>query len=126
MQTFRELRVWQRSHDLVLDIYKMTVKFPQEEKFGLISQLRRSISSVPTNIVEGFKRKGKKDFCHFLNLAESSLEETKYHLILSKDLDYICSETYAALNSKCEEIGRMLSRLQQKLNEKHKEESRST
>jgi four helix bundle protein len=77
MKTFKELKVWEKSHNLVLNIYKLTQKFPSEEKFGLVSQLRRSASSVPTNIAEGFKRNSLKDYLHFLNLSESSLEETK-------------------------------------------------
>jgi hypothetical protein len=62
LKTFRDLKVWGKSHDLVLAIYKITKKFPGEEKFGLVSQLRRSASSIPSNIVEGFKRKSRKDF----------------------------------------------------------------
>jgi len=116
METFKGLVVWQKSHNLVLEIYNITKKFPDEERFGLVSQLRRAIASVPTNIVEGFKRKGKREFSHFLNLADSSLEETKYHLILCKDLNYLENNKYLNLNLKCEEIGRMLSGLQKKIN----------
>ena len=67
MKTFKDLKVWQKAHMLVLEIYKITRNFPNEEKFGLTSQLRRSASSVPANIVEGFKRKSKRDYSHFLN-----------------------------------------------------------
>ena len=116
MKSFRELKVWNKSHILVLSIYKTTKLFPNEEKFGLTSQIRRSAASIPTNIVEGFKRKSNKDFIHFLNLADASLEETKYHLILSKDLDYIDCTTYNDLMEKCDEIGKMLFGLQKKLN----------
>ena len=76
-KTFRDLRVWQKSHDLTLKIYKITKYFPSEEKFGIVSQLRRAASSVPTNIVEGYKRKSSKEYSYFLNVAASSLEETK-------------------------------------------------
>jgi four helix bundle protein len=89
MKTFKDLKVWQKAHSLTLDIYKLTQSFPCEEKFGLVSQLRRSVSSIPTNIVEGFKRRSKKDFAHFINIAESSLEETKYNILLSYDLNYL-------------------------------------
>ncbi len=82
-KTFRDLKVWQKSHDLTLKIYRITGQFPSEEKFGIISQLRRTASSILTNIVEGFKRRSTKEHSHFLNIADSSLEETKYHLILS-------------------------------------------
>lgn len=116
MQTFRDLKVWEKSHKLVLEIYKITLQFPKEEKFGLTAQIRRSASSIPTNIVEGFKRKSQKDFIHFLNIADASLEETKYHLILSYDLGYLKEEDYKMLNDLCNEVGRMLYGLQKKLN----------
>jgi four helix bundle protein len=114
--TFRDLKVWQKSHELTLSIYKITKNFPSEEKFGIISQLRRAASSIPTNIVEGFKRRSNKEYSYFLNVAESSLEETKYHLILSLDLKYLQSKDFKELEDKCNEIGRMLNGLQKKLN----------
>ena len=89
IKTFRDLNVWQKAHNLVLNIYKITKSFPMEERYGLVDQLRRSAASIPTNIVEGFKRKSKKDYAHFINVADASLEETKYHIILAKDLGYI-------------------------------------
>ncbi len=101
---------------LVLEIYKITRSFPNEEKFGLTSQLRRSASSIPTNIVEGFKRKGKRDYSHFLNLADASLEETKYHIILSKDLNYLDEVVTNKVSNMCNEVGKMLCGLQSKLN----------
>jgi len=116
LKTFRDLKVWDKAHQLVLDIYKITKKFPNEEKFGLVSQLRRSASSIPSNIVEGFKRTSKKDFAHFINIAESSLEEAKYELLLSFDLNYIKKEDFDNLSEKCDEIGRMLHGLHKKLN----------
>jgi len=114
--TFRDLKVWQKSHDLTLRIYKITKHFPSEEKFGIISQLRRAASSVPTNIVEGFKRRSVKEYSYFINIAESSLEETKYHLILSLDLKYLPNKDFEELESMCNEIGRMLNGLHKKLN----------
>ena len=114
-KTFRDLLVWQKSHNLVLRIYRCTEAFPNGEKFGLVSQIRRSAASIPTNIVEGQKRKSSKDFLHFLNLADSSLEETKYHLILSKDLGYLKLKDFDDLMMLCDEIGRMLSGLQKNL-----------
>ena len=115
MKTFRDFKVWEKAHALVLGIYKITKEFPKEEKFGLVSQLRRSASSIPPNIVEGFKRKSKRDYAYFLNLADASLEETKYHVILSKDLDYINGERFDKLNNICDEVGKMLYGLQNKL-----------
>jgi four helix bundle protein len=92
MKTFRELKVWQKAHQMVLKIYQTTKTFPGDEKYGLTSQVRRSAASVATNIVEGFKRRSDKDFARFLNTADASLEETKYHLILARDLRYMIEE----------------------------------
>ena len=116
MKTFRDLKVWQKAHTLVLKIYEITKIFPREERFGLISQLRRSAISIPTNIVEGFKRKGNRDYAHFLNLADASLEETKYHILLSRDLKFVNNEEIKEINDMCDEVGRMLNGLQKKLN----------
>ena len=118
MKTFRDLKVWQKSHDMVIEIYRITGSFPDEERYGLVSQIRRSASSVPTNIVEGFKRRSRKEFAHFLNIAESSLEETKYWLILSKDLSYIKDEEVGEVEALCDEIGKMLFGLQASLSKK--------
>ena len=115
VKTFKDLFVWQKSHALVLAIYKVTKSFPREEKFGLTSQLRRAASSVPTNIVEGHKRKSRRDYLHFLNTADSSLEETKYHIILSKDLGYLKEEEFEKLICMCDEVGKMLFGLQKSL-----------
>jgi four helix bundle protein len=87
-QTFRDLITWQRSHQFVLAIYRMTAGFPKHELFGLTNQLRRASVSVAANIAEGFKRRGKADKARFLNIAQSSLEECRYYLILTKDLQY--------------------------------------
>ncbi|MDD5226962.1 MAG: four helix bundle protein [Candidatus Omnitrophica bacterium] len=115
VKTFKDLIVWQKAHALTLAIYRVTKTFPQDEKFGIISQLRRSASSIATNIVEGHKRNGRKDFLHFLNLADASLEETKYHLILSRDLAYLNESDFEQLNLKCEEVGRILYGFQKSL-----------
>jgi four helix bundle protein len=115
IKTFRDLKVWQKAHQLVLDIYKATHDYPSEEKFGITAQLRKSASSIPTNIVEGYKRHGRKEFLHFLNVADASLEETKYHALLSKDLGYLKEITFNRLMADCEEIGRMLDGLQKSL-----------
>ena len=103
---FRQLKVWQKSHNLVLDTYKVTTHYPCEEKYGLISQMRRSAVSVPANIAEGFKRRGKADKAHFYNVAQSSLEELYYYFLLSADLGY--TKDSAGLRERAEEVGRML------------------
>lgn len=115
VKTFRDLRVWQKAHELVLAVYKFTKNFPVDEKYGLVSQLRRSAASVPTNIVEGFKRSSKKEYAHFINIADSSLEETKYHIILSADLGYLTENQVAELTNLCDQVGRMLYAFHKKL-----------
>ncbi len=115
IKTFRDLNVWQKSHNLVLEIYKLTRYFPKEERYGLVSQLRRSTISVATNIVEGFKRKSRKDYAHFISIADGSLEEAKYQILLIKDLGYIKEEDFFKLNNMCDEIGRMLCGFYKKL-----------
>ncbi len=115
VKTFRDLTVWQKAHQLVIEVYKISKKFPVEERYGLTAQLRRSSASIPTNIVEGFKRKSKNDFAHFINIAESSLEEARYQLILAHDLQYVTGEDFDMLNNICDEIGRMLCSFYRKL-----------
>ena len=111
MKTFRDLKVWEKAHELVLEIYKITKNFPNEEKFGLVSQLRKSASSIPTNLAEGFKRRSKKDFAHFVNIADGSLEETKYILFLSYELGYLDRSELDKLSKIYDEVGRMLNGL---------------
>ena len=107
IQHFTDLIVWQKSHQLVLDIYKMTNSFPNEEKFGLISQIRRAAYSVPANIAEGFKRQGAKDKVRFYNIAQGSLSEVSYFFILATDLNY----TKANICGSVEEIEKLLAGL---------------
>jgi four helix bundle protein len=87
-KTFEDLVVWQKSHRLVLAVYRLTQAFPRSETYGLSSQLRRAAVSVAANIAEGFKKRGKPDKLRFLNIAQGSLEESRYYLILTRDLDY--------------------------------------
>ncbi|MCF7798259.1 MAG: four helix bundle protein [Lentisphaeria bacterium] len=107
-QSFRDLLVWQKAHEFVLTVYKMTEQFPESEKYGLTSQIRRSAISIPANIAEGFKKQGKLDKIRFYNISQGSLEECKYYLILAHDLQYFdTTESKEALD----EIGRLLSGL---------------
>jgi len=87
-KTFRDLIIWQRAHQFVLAVYRLTATFPKNETFGLTSQLRRAAVSIAANIAEGFKRRGRGDKARFLNIAQSSLEECRYYLILTADLHY--------------------------------------
>ena len=112
VRTFKDLLVWKKAHALVLEVYKATQAFPKEEQFGLVAQIRRSASSIPTNIVEGQKRNSTKDCLHFLNMSDASLEETKYLLILSRDLSYLDGEASERISILCDEVGRLLSALQ--------------
>jgi four helix bundle protein len=87
-QNFQDLVVWQKAHQFVLSVYNLTNFFPKNEIFGLTSQFRRAAISIPANIAEGFKRRKKMDKARFMNIVQSSLEECRYYLILTKDLGY--------------------------------------
>jgi len=87
-RSFEDLAVWQKAHEFVLSVYAITRTFPDEEKFGLVSQFRRAAVSIPANIAEGFRKHGKDDKARFLNMAEGSLDECRYYLILCRDLSY--------------------------------------
>ncbi|MFN3942974.1 MAG: four helix bundle protein [Flavobacterium sp.] len=105
------LEVWKLTHQLVLDVYKISDKFPPSEQFGLTSKLRRSVASIPTNIVEGIARQYKKEFIQSLYVTEGSLDETNYHLYLAKDLGYISEFDYQELFEFCSRIKMMLHKL---------------
>ncbi len=111
MKTFRELTVWQQAHELVLTIYQATADFPSHEQYGLVSQMRRAAVSVAANVVEGHKRRSRKEFVNFLDIADSSLEELKYYLLLSKDLKYLLPSSLEQFYQHAEVVGRMLSGL---------------
>ncbi len=87
-QSFQDLIVWQKAHEFVLSVYELTGTFPREELYGLTSQFRKGAVSVPANIAEGFKKKGRPDKARFMNIAQGSLEECRYYLILARDLGY--------------------------------------
>jgi four helix bundle protein len=108
-KTFKELIVWQKAHELTLHIYKITKDFPKEEVYALTSQIRRASVSIAANIAEGYKKKTKPHKLSFLNISEGSLEEVKYYLILSKDLEYIKKDTFINLELLSEEVGRILT-----------------
>ena len=104
-KTFGDLWVWQKAHQFVLAKYKITASFPNQETYGLVSQMRRAAVSIPANIAEGFKRRGKGDKLRFMNIAQASLEESRYYLILAKDLRYARTDEILAL---LEEVSRLL------------------
>ena len=105
-KSFTDLIVWQKAHALVLNIYEITQGFPKEELFGIISQIRRASVSVAANIAEGYKRKSPNDKARFFNISEVSLDETKYLLILSKDLGFIEPDT--DLLAQSDEVAKLL------------------
>ena len=108
IKSFKDLKVWQKAHELVLLIYKLTNKFPPEERFGLTNQTRRAAVSIGSNIVEGFRRFSSKVSGNFYDIADGSLEELKYQLLLSKDLKYINLDEYNNALSLSEEVSKML------------------
>ena len=111
-QSFKDLTVWQKSHMLVLDVYRLTKGLPKEELFGLTSQMRRSAVSIPANIAEGFKRRGKPDKARHMNIAQASLEELQYYFILCADLSYLQA---APVGDRANEVGRMLTSYTQQI-----------
>jgi four helix bundle protein len=104
-KSFTDLIVWQKAHALVLAVYRLTDGFPKSELYGLTSQLRRSAVSIPANIAEGFRKRGQADKLRFYNIAQGSLEETRYYLILAGDLAY--SDT-TSLQEQIAEVSRLL------------------
>jgi len=109
VRDFREIKVWQKAHKFALEIYRSTQGFPAEERFGLTSQLRKSATSVPTNIAEGCGRSSEKDFARFLSIAAGSISESEYQVLLALDLGYIPTEVYHQLDAQANEIKRMLN-----------------
>jgi four helix bundle protein len=109
--SFEKLDVWQNSREFILDIYTITVKFPSNEVYGITSQIKRSSSSIATNIAEGTSRKTNKDKAHFLTISYSSAMETLNHLIICKDLDYLSEEDYLICREKLEKICNQINNL---------------
>jgi four helix bundle protein len=105
-KNFTDLIVWQKAHKFVLSIYRLSENFPKSEIYGLTSQLRRAAVSVPANIAEGFKKRSKPEKARFMNIAQGSLEECHYYLILAKDLGFGDTDI---LLTQMEEIGKMLT-----------------
>ena len=104
-KSFEQLIVWQKAHQFVLDVYRLMESFPRKEMYGLSSQLRRAAVSIPANIAEGFKKCGRADKVRFLNIAQGSLEECRYYLILARDLKYA---DISQLNLQLAEISKIL------------------
>lgn len=108
---FEKLEAWREAHKLVVMIYKTTKTFPLEEKYRLIDQICRSTSSIAANLVEGNARGHRKEFIQFAYLSRSSLEETKYHLLLAKDLNYLNTVDYKELLEQANKVGKLVNGL---------------
>ena len=115
MQDFRRLLVWQKAHELVLQVYRISRDFPREELYGLTSQVRRSAASVPTNVAEGCGRGSDPDFARFLVMAMGSSSELEYQLLLSRDLAFLDTAMHQTLEAKVVEIKKMLTALIRKV-----------
>jgi four helix bundle protein len=111
IRSFEDLSVWQEAHKLTLEVYDLTRKFPQAEKYGIISQLRRSASAVPANIAEGFGRATTKELLRCLQIARGELEETRYFVLLSRDLGYLHAEEWEKVGQHCSIVGRLINAL---------------
>ena len=118
LKNYKELKVWQKSYRLCLDLYRITKKFPKEERYGLTSQIRRAAVSIPSNIAEGYGRKTIADYLRFLYIAYGSTCELETQLLLSGDLNYANQENLKGLKDGIEEVERMLKALIKKLENK--------
>ena len=114
IQSFKDLDIYQKSKKLVKDIYVITERYPEQEKYNVISQLRRSVLSIPLNIAEGYGRKSKEDFRRFLKISLGSSNEVEAILEISKELNYIKEEDYQKLSRENEIIGKMIYRMIEK------------
>ena len=108
---WKDLKVWQKVHQLVLEVYRVTASFPKTEIYGVTSQLRRAASSVPANIAEGQSRQTTKEYIQFLYNARGSLEEVRYFLLLSYDLNFLTLESYNLLEEEYKDASKMLNAL---------------
>jgi four helix bundle protein len=115
MRDFTKLTVWQKSHALVLNVYRATRAFPDKERYGLTSQMRRAASSIPANIAEGAGRPSTRDYVRFLHIAAGSRNELEYHLILACDLGLLAPDVYQPLHMQVNEVKKMLVAFTQKL-----------
>jgi four helix bundle protein len=115
---FSSLDVWKISFDYAINIYNLVPKIPVEEKYALVSQLKRSASSIPANIAEGKGRSGDKEFKRFLYIARGSLEENKSHLMLAKELGYINNNDFLKIKNRAEEVGKVLNGMLRAINKK--------
>ena len=105
---FRKVKAWERAHALTLQVYRATSSFPGDERFGLVSQMRRACASIPTNVAEGCGRSTNNELARFIDIATGSASEVEYQLLLAKDLGYLSEDQYKNLSTEVSEIRRML------------------
>lgn len=115
MKDFRQLKVWEKAHQLTLAVYQVTASFPRDEIYGLTSQMRRAAASIPSNLAEGCGRNSDAELARFSSMAAGSASELEYHLLLALDLNLIPVNNHQLLSEQVVEIKRMLSGLVQKL-----------
>jgi four helix bundle protein len=115
MKDFRKLLVWQKSHQMTLDIYRITISFPKNEMYGLTSQIRRAAASIPANIAEGCGRGSDSDLARFLQIAMGSASELEYHLLLARDIGYLENDKHEKVANEVIEVKRMLASFIKKL-----------
>ena len=115
IKSYRDLLVWQKAIDLVVDAYRATAPFPKSETYGLTSQIRRAATSIPANIAEGYGRGSRKEYVQFLTFAQGSLKELETHFIVAEKLSYLTAVQMNRLLSQTDELGRMLGSLIRKL-----------
>ena len=107
--SFMDIKAWQFAHQFVIDVYTMTRKFPDTERFGLCSQFQRAAVSIAANIAEGYKKLSKADKLRFFNISQGSLEECRYYILLSRDLGYIDNTSFDSLNTEIEKVSRFIN-----------------
>ena len=118
--TYKDLIVWQKSIQLITDIYALTKTFPMDERFGIVSQINRAVISIPSNIAEGWGRELSKNYLQFLRISRGSLMETETLILIAKNLDYINEKDFYQINEKIEEVGKILQGLIKSIQHKTK------
>lgn len=118
LESYRDLKVWQKAMDMVVNCYKLSQTFPKDEIYGLTSQLRRAAVSVPANIAEGYGRGSRKEYLQFLTIAQGSLKEAETHLMIAQRLEYVTQAQIESTLIHTEEVGKMLGTLIRTLKEK--------
>jgi four helix bundle protein len=115
MRDFKELKVWHKAHHFVLAVYRHTNAFPADERFGLCAHVRRTATSIPSNIAEGCGRDSERELARFCSIAAGSASEAEYQLLLARDLEYLDAETHRQLDQQLSEVKKMLNTFIQRL-----------